>query len=850
MSSTNKECNINKQELPVPISDTKNSCLSPKELQYITDKGSNEKRGITPRNTHYRDNQASASTTFLELISKEGQDYKPKLEELIKNETKISGYKTVSRIGLSTVLEHSVCRPCVHNTQFTLFEDAFSEVLDVVNSDSCISSTCAKKVRNIKKKFLAKSKRQTFDAFRLNLLEESHNNDESLCVQCNTDQSHHYALNNGKNTQKKMMSLLDAGSGIESGGDIFVMMGLDNSSSFSRQYRRKRHLVYQHVQDIFNEELEVAMADEIESTLIAEKGLDYYLHWKTQSKNKRDCVLLTIGFDFGWQRAASRRLYNSKSGHGFVVGQYTGKIIACVVYSKNCKQCEVNCKKTGETISIEKNEKQTQNNDTAFKKELDDMWTTLPKDDNGDTFDDKYIAELEAKIRSINRHGSSLYLHTLDMMQTVEPSQLLTKMKDVTLVQDHICVDDFSGSSCSMESTGLLYLIKDIFWRSRGKIMLGTIVIDDDTCMRKVMSHPFTLPRGRKNKGGMLPRQINVPNWFYDPNHRAKCVGGMVFDLVSKHKTMNKLDALRLKKYYQYYIKQNRTKGIEHLRKYRLCPLEHLFDNHEFCDDAWCEKKRKEEKRKTVIQEEISNFDREFENDQHENMKDPQLYFDRSSAGYYRSKELDKDMYELLKVEFEKYVSEEKLKECCHSFDTNINECLNNIMAKYAPKNKHYSKSIELRTRIAIGACIYLVGNHHFWSNLHHKLGVKVDKRLSDHWLKKDNDKVKKHQKEQSVEHKRKRKLMENQSLREEVAKRQTDIVNNFTYESCVGMNQPQLVKKVKPTPLNECKHGGYGCTGVPHHKTERSKHCFFFKKSVEYIATIRLEHSASLKQT
>ena len=121
--------------------------------------------------------------------------------------------------------------------------------------------------------------------------------------------------------------------------------------------------------------------------------------------------------------------------------------------------------------------------------------------------------------------------------------------------------------------------------------MLGTIVIDDDTCMVNIMSHPYTLPRGRKNIGGILPKQIEVPQWFCDPNYSAKCVGGMVFELVSKNKTMSKLDALRFKKQYQYYIKQNINKGIEHLRKYRMCPFEHLFDNHELCDEEWCDKK-------------------------------------------------------------------------------------------------------------------------------------------------------------------------------------------------------------------------------------------------------------------
>ena len=129
--------------------------------------------------------------------------------------------------------------------------------------------------------------------------------------------------------------------------------------------------------------------------------------------------------------------------------------------------------------------------------------------------------------------------------------------------------------------------------------------------------------------------------------------------------------------------------------------------------------------------------------------------------------------------------------------------------------------------------------NYHFWNHLHLKLGVKVDKSLSNHCLKKYMDKVKKHGSKQSFEYKKKRKIMENRSLREEVTKRQSDIFKNFTYESRVGMTQSQLVKKVKASPLNECKHGAYGCTGIPHHKTEQSKHYFFWQKSDEYIATM-----------
>ena len=150
-----------------------------------------------------------------------------------------------------------------------------------------------------------------------------------------------------------------------------------------------------------------------------------------------------------------------------------------------------------------------------------------------------------------------------------------------------------------------------------------------------------------------------------------------------------------------------------------MCPLEHIFDNHEFCDEVWCEKKRGSGN----IFCEIKYFDKGLVIDNttptNVHMNDPKENLDRSAAGYYRSKETDHEIYGILVNEFEKYVTDEKLSECCHLFDTNINESLNNIVAKYAPKTKHSSKSEELRIIIYVACCIFLIGDHGFWTEFH-----------------------------------------------------------------------------------------------------------------------------------
>ena len=37
-------------------------------------------------------------------------------------------------------------------------------------------------------------------------------------------------------------------------------------------------------------------------------------------------VELTASYDMGWQRRSSGRAYNSRSGHGVLVGEVSGKI--------------------------------------------------------------------------------------------------------------------------------------------------------------------------------------------------------------------------------------------------------------------------------------------------------------------------------------------------------------------------------------------------------------------------------------------------------------------------------------------------------------------------------------------
>jgi len=54
---------------------------------------------------------------------------------------------------------------------------------------------------------------------------------------------------------------------------------------------------------------------------------------------------LTVSYDMGWQKRASGVQYNSSSGHGFLVGAHSNRILGHVCYSKNCAKCSREWKK-------------------------------------------------------------------------------------------------------------------------------------------------------------------------------------------------------------------------------------------------------------------------------------------------------------------------------------------------------------------------------------------------------------------------------------------------------------------------------------------------------------------------
>mmetsp|Transcript_37363 Transcript_37363/g.54638 ORF Transcript_37363/g.54638 Transcript_37363/m.54638 type:complete len:456 (-) Transcript_37363:846-2213(-) len=242
--------------------------------------------------------------------------------------------------------------------------------------------------------------------------------------------------------------------------------------------------------------------------------------WIEMDESERPKVPVIVSFDMGWQR----RGHCSISGHAFLIGARTKKVLANIVCAKECDKCK-------------------------------------------------------------QSHANG---------KKAEP---------------HHCPKNYEGSSKAMEANAALEVTKRMF--ADHPIYIEKIVADDDSSMKALVRHsyeekekenhlfplwswPCTSEGQKKTSTCMLPLHIPEPKWLADPTHRTKVVGKRFFDLLKKGKkfsTITKADCLRMKKYYGYFLKQNRDKSIDEMYHTSFAPLEHLFDCHDYCG-TWCKRKQ------------------------------------------------------------------------------------------------------------------------------------------------------------------------------------------------------------------------------------------------------------------
>lgn len=87
----------------------------------------------------------------------------------------------------------------------------------------------------------------------------------------------------------------------------------------------------------------------------------------------------------------------------------------------------------------------------------------------------------------------------------------------------------------------------------------------------------------------------------------------------------------------------------------------------------------------------------------------------RNKKAYYWPMVDKTELYAIMVEIYDKCTSKEYLLHCQHIFDTQRNEGINNKIAAYAGKGKHYAGTSSIINRVLIADGVHLVRYHHFW---------------------------------------------------------------------------------------------------------------------------------------
>ena len=109
---------------------------------------------------------------------------------------------------------------------------------------------------------------------------------------------------------------------------------------------------------------------------------------------------------------------------------------------------------------------------------------------------------------------------------------------------------------------------------------------------------------------------------------------------------------------------------------------------------------------------------------------------------YYRCMKVHRVLYNQMAKKFEPFTTTERLVELMHEFDTQTNEALNRVIAKYAPKDRTYSTTMSLSNRIAIVTGIHNDGHHAFWTNVFKRIRLPINAHLDNNLNKCDRTKL------------------------------------------------------------------------------------------------------------
>ena len=134
-----------------------------------------------------------------------------------------------------------------------------------------------------------------------------------------------------------ILALMQTGCGGSEASVLLTFLDLPHSSTFHKStFARVKEAIRPAIVEISDQSKCKARDAEVLQTM----GETKFNDWK-QNKLQASEVKLTISYDMGWNKRSSGNKYDSMSGHGFVLGGRTKKILQHMVLSKQCSKCSI-----------------------------------------------------------------------------------------------------------------------------------------------------------------------------------------------------------------------------------------------------------------------------------------------------------------------------------------------------------------------------------------------------------------------------------------------------------------------------------------------------------------------------
>ena len=256
----------------------------------------------------------------------------------------------------------------------------------------------------------------------------------------------------------------------------------------------------------------------------------------------------------------------------------------------------------------------------------------------------------------------------------------------------------------------------------------------------------------------------------------------------------------------------------------------HLFNDHEYCDESWCVHLRTPSESNN---ETHNNESDDLQEDGQISTSVTQVDSEKNKLSYYRCKIEHAELLEQIREAYFPYITPERLLESLHPFDTQLNEALNNVIARYAPKNRTYGTTMSLSYRIFMVTGIHNLGHYRFWHEVFVLLGLDMPTDIKENLQRLDKRKIWKREYEGRTEIKSKRRKLHNQKMQEQLRKQIEDSKRGAMYRAGIAIKDlvPSAVLKLENEYRDKhnihCKY--YGCRGKKH-LTNISRNCCYFE--------------------